>query len=197
MSVSKSPVKGSRALAVFRNKWSARAEYFRLFLVCSFPVHVWAYINLLNDLPAMQLQMGIWRMLGVAAYVLTFALLESMFIFGLIYITSFILPETLFGVQFLQVASIFILTASIPVIFIHLYDQRKISSFTFPGWVALWVLTGLSIFILGVYWLNRSPRFQARVQSAVGGLVVLSFVYLSLDILGLLVILIRNVFAPI
>jgi len=100
-------------MGIFRDKWSAKSEYLQLFLVCAFPIHVWAYINLFNDMPAMVLEMGVWRILGVTAYVLVFALLESLLVFGLILLVSFILPERLFGVKFVHVGAIFILTCSI------------------------------------------------------------------------------------
>jgi hypothetical protein len=183
---------GSRAMEITRNKWSARAEYFQLFLMCAFPIHVWAYINLLNDMPAIQLQMGFWRILGVAAYVLDFALLESLFVFGLIFIVSFILPERLFELKLVQIESIIVLTTSISVIFIQLYDHWEINSLTYADWIALWALIGLSIFIIAAYWLNRNQRAQVIFQSGVERLAILSLVYISLDILGLIVIIIRN-----
>ena len=188
-------MKGSRGLDIFRKKWSAKADYFKLFLVCSFPVHIWAYINLLNDMPAIQLEMGAWRILGVAAYVLGFALIESLFIFGLIFLVSLILPESLFGLQLVQVGSIFVLTTSIAALLIHYYGQWKIESFSFTAWIALWTMIGTSIFIVAVYWLNRNQQVQGIFQSGIERLAVLSLVYISLDILGLSVIIIRNLIA--
>jgi hypothetical protein len=180
----------------FRNKWSAKSEYFRLFLVCAFPVHVWAYINLLNDMPSMVLEMGVWRILGVAAYVLVFALLESLLVFGLIFLVSFILPERLFGVKFVHVGAIFILICAIFFLLIHLYGQWEIESLKFEYWLALWVLIGLSVFFIAVYWLTGNERVQNLLQSGIESLAVLSLLYISLDMLGLLVIIIRNFIAP-
>jgi len=180
----------------FRNKWSAKSEYFRLFLVCAFPVHVWAYINLLNDMPSMVLEMGVWRILGVAAYVQVFALLESLFVFGLLLLISFILPERLFGVKFVHIGAIFILTSSICFLFIHLYSQWDIKSLSFEYWLALCVLIGLSLFFIAVYWLTGNQRAQKLFQSGIESLAVLSLVYISLDMLGVVVIIIRNIIAP-
>lgn len=195
MKCRKSSTKGSRGLDIFRNKWLAKADYFKLFLVCSFPVHVWAYINLLNDMPAIQLEMGVWRILGVAAYVLGFALIESLFIFGLIFLVSIILPERLFGLKLVQVGSIFVLTTAIAALFIHFYGQWEIESFSFAAWIALWAMIGLSTFIVAVYWLNRNQQVRGIFQSGIERLAVLSLVYISLDILGLFVIIIRNLIA--
>lgn len=180
----------------FRNKWSTKSEYFRLFLVCAFPVHFWAYINLLNDMPSMVLEMGVWRIMGVAAYVLVFALLESIFVFGLLLLISFVLPERLFGVKFVHVGTIFILTSSFCFLFIHLYSQWEIKSLSFEYWLALWVLIGLSVFLIAVYWLTVNQRVQKLFQSGIESLAVLSLAYISLDMVGLLVIIIRNIIAP-
>jgi len=184
-------------MGIFRDKWSAKSEYLQLFLVCAFPIHVWAYINLFNDMPAMVLEMGVWRILGVTAYVLVFALLESLLVFGLILLVSFILPERLFGVKFVHVGAIFILTCSIFFLLLHLYSQWDIKSLSFQYWIALWALIGLFIFIFSVYWLARNQQVQKRFQSGIENLAVLSLVYISLDLVGMLVIIIRNLIAPI
>jgi hypothetical protein len=144
----------------------------------------------------MVLEMGVWGILGVAAYVLVFALLESTFVFGLIFLVSFFLPERLFGVKFVHVGAIFVLISSIFVLFIHLYSQWEIKSLSFEYWLALWALIGLSLFIIAVYWLTGSQRVQRILQSGIESLAVLSLLYIFLDILGLLAIMIRNFIAP-
>jgi hypothetical protein len=146
-------------------------------------------------MPAIRLEMGVWRILGVAAYVLGFALIESLFIFGLIFLVSIILPERLFGLKLVQVGSIFVLITAIAALFIHFYGQWEIESFSFAAWIALWAMIGLSTFIVAVYWLNRNQQVQEIFQSGIERLAVLSLVYISLDILGLFVIIIRNLIA--
>ena len=193
MTSNKSLPVNSRALIIIRNKWSDKAAYFQLFLVCSFPVHVWAYINLLNDMPSIQLEMGTWRILGVASYVLVFAFFESLFVFALIFLVSILLPEKIFGIKFVYVGSLFIFAATIPFLFIHLYSQWEIKSLSFEYWSALWTLIGLAFFVFALYWLNRSLKFQAILQSVIESLAVLSLFYISLDVLGFFLIILRNV----
>jgi len=180
------------ALGIFKHKWSAKAEYFKLFLVCSIPIHIWAYINLFNDIPAMQLQMSIWRILSVASYVLTFALFESLLIFGLIFLICLLLPERLFGVKLIHLVAIIVITVSILISFIHLYDYWEIDSLSFADWIVSWVLFGLFITITLLFFLTRYKRVQKGFQSVIDRLAILSLVYISLDILGLFVITVRN-----
>lgn len=183
---------GPGALGIFKYKWSAKAEYFKLFLVCSIPIHIWAYINLFNDIPAMQLQMSIWRILSVASYVLAFALFESLLIFGLIFLICLLLPERLFGVKLIHLVAIIVITVSILISFIHLYDYWEIDSLSFADWIVSWVLFGLFITITLLFFLTRYKRVQKGFQSVIDRLAILSLVYISLDILGLFVITVRN-----
>lgn len=183
---------GPGALGIFKYKWSAKAEYFKLFLVCSIPIHIWAYINLFNDIPAMQLQMSIWRILSVASYVLAFALFESLLIFGLIFLICLLLPERLFGVKLIHLVAIIVITVSILISFIHLYDYWEIDSLSFADWIVSWVLFGLFVTITLLFFLTRYKRVQKGFQSVIDRLAILSLVYISLDILGLFVITVRN-----
>jgi hypothetical protein len=184
--------KGPRSLGIFKSKWSAKTEYFKLFLVCAFPIHVWAYISLLNDIPAMQLQVSILHILSIASYVLTFAFFESVFIFGLILLVFLFLPERLFELKLVHLVAILIITISISLSFIHLYDYWEIESLSFADWIVLWVLIGLFILITSLYLLTRTQRAQTILQSGIDRLAVLSLVYISLDILSLFVITGRN-----
>jgi len=140
----------------------------------------------------MQLQMSIWRILSVASYVLAFALFESLLIFGLIFLICLLLPERLFGVKLIHLVAIIVITVSILISFIHLYDYWEIDSLSFADWIVSWVLFGLFITITLLFFLTRYKRVQKGFQSVIDRLAVLSLVYISLDILGLFVITVRN-----
>jgi hypothetical protein len=189
-------VENSFLIGLIKKKWSARADYFLLFLVCSFPVHIWAYLNLLRDMPAILLEMGIWRILGVAAYVLVFAFLESLLIFLVLLLFSFTLPEKIFGLKLIHVGSILVFSATISVLFIHLYNQLEIDSLALSTWIVIWILAGFSLFTVSVYWLKRNRRAEAIFRSGIERLAILSLLYIFLDFLGLFLIIIRNIVSP-
>lgn len=159
-------------------------------------MHVWAYISLLDILPVTLLQMSLWNISGVAAYVLVFALIESVLVFAIFLLVRLILPETLFNLQSIQLLIVFIFTTSLAAIFINLYEKWDIRWLSFSNWIALWSLVSTGSFILAVNRLSRNPRSREILAAAVERLAVLSSVYVSLDILGVLVILIRNLVAP-
>ena len=183
-------------MKILISKLPARSEYIKLFLMCSFPIHVWAYIDLMNVMPSMFLQMSDWRMLGVISYVLDFALLESIFIFVILFLASLLAPGGLFDLKIVHIDALFVFAASISAIFIHLYHQWDIKWMGFTNWVVTWILIGLLLFILAIIGFRRMPRMQRLFQAGIDRLAVLSTVYISLDLLGVFVILARNVFAP-
>jgi len=136
--------------------------------------------------------MSIWRILSVASYVLAFALFESLLIFGLIFLICLLLPERLFGVKLIHLVAIIVITVSILISFIHLYDYWEIDSLSFADWIVSWVLFGLFVTITLLFFLTRYNRVQKGFQSVIDRLAILSLVYISLDILGLFVITVRN-----
>jgi hypothetical protein len=75
-----------------RSKFT-RAETLNLLLVCAFPVHFWAIIVLLYDLPWYLEKRNFLYFLGVSGYGLGFAILESFIFFAFIYLLSFLFPK--------------------------------------------------------------------------------------------------------
>lgn len=175
-----------------QERWG-KNEYFILFLLCSLPVHIWAYLSFLEILPVTLLQMSLWNILGVAAYVIDFALLESLFIFGLLFFASLFLPVNLLNLRALHILAILIFATSIVAWLIHLYTKWQIDFINYSNWIILWVLAGSGAFILAISWLRRNQRNQEFLQSGIERLAMLSMVYISFDFLGVFVILIRNI----
>lgn len=177
-----------------KSRFGSKVEYFQLFLVCAFPIHIWAIINFFNSMPSMLLKMNNVQLLGVAAYVFVFALFESLLVFGFLFLISVILPRRYLASRLVPIGSLVVILASISVALIHLYDVWELDSIEFNQWAALWVIFGLSALALTMIWMRRNQRVEAIIRSGAERLSLLSLVYVSVDVLGLLVILFRNSF---
>jgi hypothetical protein len=132
------------------------------------------------------------QLVSVIAYVFVFALFESLIVFGLLFLISLIMPPRLSDTQLLPVGTLIILLASISVVLIHLYEVWEFESIKFGQWAALWVGLGLAGIALTIIWMKGNQRVESVIRSAVERVALLSLVYVSLDGLGLFVILIRN-----
>lgn len=176
----------------FKRRLASKKEYFQLFLVCAFTVHVWAIIDYLQQVPELDLRMNVLQMAGVAAYVLVFALFESLLAFGLLFVVSLMLPARLLKDRILPVGSIFILMVAIPAYLIHLYSIWHIHQLDMKQWVMLWAAVGVLLMGLIIYWMVSNKKVEQAICSGIERLSVLSLVYLTADLAGGLLILFRN-----
>jgi hypothetical protein len=179
-------------LDTFKRRLALKNEYFQLFLVCAFTIHVWAIIDYLQQVPEMDLRMNVFQMAGVAAYVLVFALFESLLVFGLLFVASLMMPARLLKDRILPVGSIFILMAAIPAYLIHLYSIWHIHQLDLKQWVILWAAVGIVLVGATIYWMVRNKKVEHTIRSGIEKLSVLSLVYLTADLAGGLLILFRN-----
>jgi hypothetical protein len=171
---------------------ASKREYIQLFLVCAFTIHVWAIIDYLQRVPELDLRMNLLQMAGVAAYVLVFALFESLLVFGLLFVASLMLPARLLKGRILPVGSIFILLVAIPAYLIHLYNIWHIEQLDMKQWVILWVAVGVLLMGAMIYWMVRNEKIERAICSGIERLSVLSLVYLTADLAGGLLILFSN-----
>jgi hypothetical protein len=179
-------------LGIFRARLFSRGEYLRLFLMCLFPVNVWAIVIYLRRIDAIALLMSTANLLVVTAYVLGFALLESLAVFMALFLVSLIIPRRWLEARLVPVGAAVILMASISAALVHLYDAWDITWVKFDQWTAIWVSFSLIVVGLLVFFIVRYDKIKMVFQSGVDRLSVLSLVYLSADVLGLLVVLVRN-----
>jgi hypothetical protein len=172
---------------------AARDEYTRLFLVVVFPIHIWALINLFEVIPAAILHLSVAQLLGLAAYILVFALLESLVIFGVLFLASLVLPRSFYALQLVPVGTIWITCVSISAAVIHLHEKLKLD-LNRAYWAGLWIFIGLAAAGLATAWAVRSPRLRTWIGSLVERLSPLSMIYLGLDAIALAIVLARNLF---
>jgi hypothetical protein len=179
-------------LGIFRRRLASKREYRQLFLVCLVPVHVWAVLALFHRFPTLVLQMNAFELMSLTGYVLTFALLESMLLFGLLFIASILLPARFIRPRLVPAGTIFVLLASVSAVLIHLYQDLGIEVVQFNVWAAGWAALGLASTGVSVHWLGRHKQGEKVVQLFVERLAPLAMSYLFFDLLGMFVILARN-----
>jgi hypothetical protein len=175
------------------HRLASKDEYFRLFLVCAFPVHVWAIVTLLKWASVFMIHMNAYQIVSVTAYVLFFALLETLVVFGIFFFLSLVLPPKFLRPHIVSAGAIGILLASITAALIHLYEVWDFERINFHLWAGMWVSLGLVAAISLIFWLKRDQRVDSVIRSSVERLSLLSLIYLILDLLGGLVILMRNI----
>ena len=176
-----------------------------LFLIAAFPTQVWTILVVLNDFSWVAKRTNAWDAIGAGAYGLLFALVESVFVFLVAWLLSFLIPRawkenkrlallfvliymTALWVIFSQVTSIMGLTLPDSVI---LLLAKIVHRLRYLVLIAAAVIT-LTI-VIPVYLVVRSERVVKILDGLIERLSLLTVLYLFLDILGIGIVIIRNI----
>jgi hypothetical protein len=170
----------------------SRREYFQLFLVTLFPIHAWAILDFLKRVPELALRMAAPEVAGVAAYVLAFALLESLLAFGVLLAASRLLPARFFARHLVPVGSVVVLLAAAAAAMIHYYGVLEVPGIGFGAWTALWVIGAAGLAVAARRLIGKSERLEKAGLAVAERLAVLSAVYLVIDVGGVFLIAFRN-----
>jgi len=155
------------------------------------PLHVWAILNILAIVPAWLLRASLWELAGVISYPLVDALLESAILWIVLVGISFILPRRWLADRFVALSGIIVwILAAWAVLVQFIYGDLL-------QWSTGAILAGMLLVLVSlglVYWLvHRSPRLEGWIKKGFQGLSVLTYVYMAFDVLGLVVIVLRNI----
>jgi hypothetical protein len=182
-------------LATFKSRLARREDVILLWWTCVFLVFIWAFFKLFNQIPSLILRFDLAGVIGVCAYVLAFALLESILFFLVVFVPfyalSLFLPSRWLQVQWGVLAS---LAALLAAVFVMLYQRD-------PG---LWSLVGprhrlLYLGMLGLaclvsyVLLLRFPKLADGLRSALQKVSILSMLYAGLGGISLFIVIIRNI----
>ena len=185
--------RGSEVLATFRQRFPSRRDVLLLFAACVFPIHIWSIINLLYELPAWMLRSDLWDVAGMVAYTLAFALFESMCVLLVLLLICFVLPRRFPRDRVLALGSMVVFVTSVWAIGIH---YRIVDSLApaqaQAGWL-LWLAVYLAVMGIAGLFIYRDSRLRRWIESFVERLAVLSFLYVLVDFICVIILVLRNI----
>ena len=189
---------------------STRKRYTRqgllsLFLTCAFPLHVWTIILVLRDVSWVAERTNVWDAVGVGAYGLVFALVESLVVFLVFALFGFFTPRGWAVDKRIAFLSLLVLLLSgwgIVSQLLFLWNVSLPSSL-----IQILVQSGHPVRILyaaslavvlasigvPVYLFLRSDNFIRSIQGLSERLSLLTGFYLFLDLAGLAIVILRNI----
>jgi hypothetical protein len=176
-------------LAIFRNRFPPRQEVLQVYTIISVPINIWAMIAVLRVVPSWILSMSIWEMIGVMAYPLAFALIESLFIFAILWILAVILPSSVYRARFVSQSTIIALLAATWGIIMQLWGQQ-LRLWTANRFVGI-IILGVLIIVLS--FLNaHSEKSQKTLTMIAERLTILGIFYFIIDIFFLIIVIVNN-----
>jgi hypothetical protein len=172
-------------LAIFKRRFTTQGLA-QIFVYCAFPIHVWALLNMFKDVPSWVLYMPSGDVIGSVAYILSFAFFETLFVLLIVLSLGFIIPKKWVVEKYLPIVSTLLVELTVmAIIFQHFIVQHLPKRNLMIGFAL--ILAASTLLVL------RFPKVGSALSWVAERLLVLSFIYIFFDVLGVLVVILRNV----
>lgn len=176
-----------------------------LFLAVAFPLHLWTLLLVFADITWLAERTNLWDAAGTAAYALLYALAESVLVFLALAALGFLLPRRWKEQKRIAILSVLFYIATL---FVVLGQLHFVFGWMPGAWMAqllassgrpLVFLYLMALALIGavllpaLLWLLRFERAAGKVMDVLDRLAVLSLLYLSFDLLALILVIVRNI----
>jgi hypothetical protein len=135
--------------------------------------------------------LGFWENVSIFAYSLAFALLESVVLLSILIILSAVLPVQCFRDKFVAQSSIMVFVATFWAIVFQSVDAEihlwSLAEGLFWGVLCLTAI-GVSCVLV-----DRSKRLEGALSAFAERLTVFLYIYVPMSMLGLVVVISRNI----
>ena len=173
-----------KAIDSIIDRFPTRQDSFLVFSVCIFPIHFWISIAFLYNFPSLILKANIWQMLGVLAYMFTFALIESISLFLFIVLISVLLPTRLIGKRFVSLGTIMAIAFSVTALLLN--NQLAMEK--------IWLLlTFLGILLATLIFVNTRATSFKQMDRIAERFSVIALLFIIVDIASVFYITMRQI----
>jgi hypothetical protein len=196
--------KASFMVDFFKRRYSKQTLW-SLFLMCAFPLHLWAFLMAFRDVSWVIKRTDVWDAFGVVSYGALFALVESLIVFLVMTALGVLMPKQWDFKKRAGFLSLFILIVSMWAIIVqalvvwNLWLPAALIKLLIAShhpvrylYLLLLVVITASVFF-PLYSFIRSKKSVAIMQDLIERFSTLTMLYLFFDLIGIFIIIIRNV----
>jgi len=181
-------------LARLRVRLPSRQQVFPVFSVILFIVFSWTLIREFFQVPSWMKYLNLGDILVITAYVLAFALFESLLVLGFIYLLALIFPVKIFRDKFIAQGCTLLLVAGVGAVLlqenIDLVYHLEVRELIFYPLV---ILLGLVILVYALAFIfDRLNAIPHLITIIADRMTVFAYVYVPLGLIALVVIILRN-----
>ena len=182
-----------------------RQGLWSLFLMCVFPLHFWTLILAFRDLSWLIDRSNLWDAISVASYGMIFAFAESVLVFLIAILLGFLVSKYWDSQRRIALMSSLVLITALWAMIDQLFALLNISlPMGFLYFIAqqghplrvLYVVSLLLIIptvLIPTYLILKFDRALQAVRSLIDRFTLLAAFYLLFDVVGLIIVIIRNV----
>jgi len=170
-------------------RFPTRSDTIAVMAVAVFACFTWTIIGFFNKLSSFILYFTPGEIANIFAFMMAFALLESLAVTGLLVLFSAVLPASWLKVGFAVKGFVILLVAATTAI---LFQHALRDYFPSPGLLSAYTL--LPLLVMGfLLWLVHSrPKIQNIFLSVQDRILIMLFIYLPVGVVGLLVVMARD-----
>lgn len=163
-----------------------------------FVIYGYAIYRLFWYVPSWLTYLPVGDILSIVAYMTTMALVESLFLLVLLLLVSFLIPGRYFTDRFIVQGSVVVWMMTIWGLAIHEDLNRYISELNYREFAismfASLMLFVISIILVSQFFIFRFHWLEKVIRVVADRMTIFLYVYLPLSMIGLVTILIRNIF---
>lgn len=186
-------------------QYYSKQDVWSLFLISAFLLHVWALLLFFWDFSWIAQRSGTWNAVGVGAYALVIALVESVFVLMVALLLGFLIPKVWSPKVRTSTMVLIILLVSLWAILGQLYFinvpnltwlTSTLASFSHPLVFLYLSLGGIILisFVIPIWFALNSEKFRNGLDAVVERVSLLMILYLVFDVISLIIVAWRNNF---
>lgn len=140
---------------------------------------------MLHNVPSWAFYMNIWELISTIAYTLTFALVEAFLILVLVVMLGWIVPKRWIEEKYVPLISLFLIEAAIVAMLLQYFTQNQLpETRLLIGAVPLIGISAIPVLVI--------PKVRDGLQRIASRLLLLTYLYIAVDIVSALIVLFRN-----
>jgi hypothetical protein len=193
-------IKQRQSLITFR-------YFLKIFLIVTFPLHIWALLMIFRDFESVSERTVLWDGIGYAGYSLIFTLVESLGIALVVWLLSLLLPRDWENQRAINIAgSLYMILAGASIVDMafHAFSEARISRQylhgleTYPSLTNSLIAGAILLFsALIIMLVLRSKKIEHLLTEFYDRIMLLSYLYLALDVMGIALVIVRNISAQV
>jgi hypothetical protein len=180
--------------ARLRARLPSQNQVFLVFSVIVFVVFSWTLIREFFQVPSWLKYMVLGDILVLTAYILAFALFESLLVLGFLLLLSIVFPVKIFRDKFIAQGCSLVIVAGLGAVLLQenislVYHLKIRELIVYP----LIILLGLVILVFALAFVfDRLSVFQRLIEAIADRMTVFSYLYLPLGLIALVIVILRN-----
>lgn len=181
--------KGQKILDSIQKRFPRRYDMLAVFGVAVFVCYSWTLLGFLFKLSSFVLYLTLGEIAHILAFMMAFALVESLLVTAVLVLLSAILPSGWLREGFAFKGFIIVLIATATSI---LFQNILVDNFPHPLVLLLFILIPIGLAVALIALARSAPKVYSLISNIQDRVLIMLFVYVPLGVLSLMFVLYRN-----